>query len=124
MARDGSAPTSRSLGLIAGQSEAVDLLLVAPASISGRVVTDAGTAVGGASVRVYTATADGYPGTAYRTVTADSGGRWTVDAVDAPASYVLEVAVSAGADPLVSRLVTVGPSATLTDQDFVLAAGS
>lgn len=105
--RKGTRPTSMIVTLVAGQVQRINPVLVSPAAISG-VVSQAGTPTVGAIVSLYLASDYGTAAPPVATATTDGNGRYTFTDVDAPASYLLEVQVSAN-----GAAVATSPPTTL-----------
>ncbi|QDB79135.1 hypothetical protein FE251_06940 [Georgenia wutianyii] len=111
--RRGTAPTSQIVTVGASQRLRIDPVLVAPASISGRVSL-AGEAAEGAVVHLYLASQYGTAAPPVATTTA-RGGRYAFADVDAPAHYIVELRRSPTGAPLVtSAPVTLGASEAAT----------
>jgi Carboxypeptidase regulatory-like domain len=90
----GTTPQSKVVTLTAGQTAREDVLLGAPASLTGTLVTTTGKALPNWTVFLYTD--DGYPAKVERTTTTDKDGFFRLTGLDA-GDYV--VAVGAGGDP-------------------------
>ena len=111
--RRGTAPTSQIITVEASQRLRLDPVLVAPASIGGRVSL-AGEAPEGAVVHLYLASQYGTAAPPVATTTV-RGGRYAFADVDAPAHYIVELRRSPTGAPLVtSAPLTLGASEAAT----------
>lgn len=97
--RPGTQTLSTVVTLAAGQTESLEPVLVAPASVAGRVVTGA-TAVPGAIVELHLADRFGTAAPPVATVRTDDEGRYRFEDVDAPAFYLVQVRLSPGGSPV------------------------
>ena len=111
----GTQPTSTIVTLVAGQVQNLSPVLVSPAAISG-LVSQAGTPTVGAIVSLYLASDYGTAAPPVATATTDGNGHYTFTDVDAPASYLLEVQVSANG----SAVATSPPTTLNASQQLVL----
>jgi hypothetical protein len=110
----GTSPAVRLINVVAADVADLDIRLAAQASLTGRVTrVDLGqeTPFAGAVVRLYEPSA--FPnGDALAEVRADSAGRYTFPALEAPADFVVAVSDPANPDVVLdSRLVQSQPSA-------------
>jgi uncharacterized membrane protein len=105
--RAGSTPQTLLIDLRAGETvTAPRIQLEEQARITG-VFTRDGVGEAGVGVTIYTQ--GGYPGSAVRTTITGAGGVFTVEALDAPQTYIVEFQVPAGGPPVGSETVFLRP---------------
>ncbi|GAA1621652.1 hypothetical protein GCM10009790_00690 [Georgenia ruanii] len=107
--RRGTSPISEIVTLEAAQVRTMNPVLVAPASITGKVTARDGA--GGLTVRLYPAAQYGTGAPPAATTTTAADGTFTFADVDAPAHYIVEV-LRAGVPAATSAPLTVEPSGT------------
>ncbi len=113
----GTSPRSRVITVAAGDVSRYDVVLSAPASLSGTVVGTDGTPRTGWTVILYQATQ--YPTVVTQTTTsANPTGAFTFTGIDA-GNYIVEVRPTAGSQPVASKTVTVKSSQQVTGVKIV-----